>query len=128
AERDVHVERAEAPRTCRRDGGHGGHRGGQRRAARPHPYLVGSLVEAIRRQRIEVTPAEATCCASSQPAAPLRPMLGEHVAENPLGLRELVVVERERAVDAESELPRRACGDDLAVVEHAAGTGSRLMT
>ena len=47
-------------------------------------------------------------------------MLREHVAEDTLSFGELGVIERIGAVDTEVEFPLRACGDDLAVVEHAA--------
>ncbi len=93
-ERDVHVERAEAPRARRRDDRHGRERGGKRRAARLHPRLVGRLVEAVRLQFVEVAPAEPTRGTATEPAAPLGPVLGEHVAEDALGLGELGVIER----------------------------------
>src|SRR5579875_2372788 len=57
--------------------------------------------------------------ATPQPAAPLGPVLCQHVAENALGLRELIVVEHIRTIDAEAERPPRTRGNDLAVVEHA---------
>src|SRR5690606_22661207 len=69
-----------------------------------NPLLVTFLVESVGFQLVDVAPAEPACNTATEPTTTVGPVLGEHVAEDALGLTTHVVTHRRRdlgPVDAE---------------------------
>ena len=74
-----------------------------------------------------MAPTKPTRGSATEPATALGPVLGQHIAEDTLGLGELGIVERVGPIDAKADLPRCPSRDDLAVVEDATRTSASLL-